>query len=85
MAMHFLVRGQERFSRGATVDADERWQGPAEVHDDPSVSGVAFGTREERVSLAPVGKRGSKEGTQYGSFCYLCGDVSLDIAGMVDG
>ena len=56
--MHFLVRSQEMFFRGATVDADERWQGPAEVGDDPSISGIAFGMREERVSLAPGGDIG---------------------------
>ena len=56
--MNFLVRAQERFSRGATVGAVERWQGPAEVHDDPSINGIAFGIHEERVSLAPGDKGG---------------------------
>ena len=60
-------------------------KGPAEDHDDPSVSGVAFGMHEERVGLTPGGEGGSKKGTQYGSFCYLSGDVSLDISRMVDG
>ena len=83
--MHLLVRTQERFSRDATVDTDERWQGPAEVHDDLSISGVAFGMREGRVSLAPGCEGGLRERTQHGSFCYLCGDVGLDISGMVDG
>ena len=52
--MHFLVRAQERFSRGATVDA-ERGQGQAEIHDHPSVSGIAFGTGEKRIGLEPRG------------------------------
>ena len=83
--MHLLLRTQERFSRGATVDTDERWQGPADVHDDTSVSGVAFGMREEMVCLALGGEGGSRKGTQHGSFCYLSGDVSLDFSRMVDG
>ena len=53
--MHFLVRAQERFSRGATGDADERWQGPAEIHEEPYSSGTMFGTGEERVILASGG------------------------------
>ena len=71
--MHLLVRTQERFSRGATVDADEMWQGPAEVHDDPSISGVAFGMSEERVSLAPGGEGGRGKGpnTAPAISCYL--------------
>ena len=56
--MHLLVRTHERFSRGATVDADERGQGPAEVYDDPSVCGVVFGMCEERAGLAPRAKGG---------------------------
>ena len=55
--MHFLVRVHERFSRGATVDADERGQGPAEVIDDPSISEIALATSEERISLATGGER----------------------------
>ena len=65
--MHLLVRTPERFSRGATVDADERGQKPAEVHDDPSVS-VDFGMHQERVGLAPGDEGGSRKGTQHGSF-----------------
>ena len=72
--MHFVVKTKERFSWGATVDA-ERWQGPAEVHDDPSACGVAFGMHEERVGLPPRGEGGSRKGTENGSFCYLSGDV----------
>ena len=83
--MHLLLRTQERLSRGATVDTDERWQGPAEVHDDPSVSRDAFGMCEERVGLAPGDESGSRERTQHGSFCYLSGDVSLYFSRMVDG
>ena len=83
--MHLLVLTQERLSRGATVDADEWRQGPAEVHDYPSVSGVAFGRHEERVNLVTEGEGESREGTQLGSFCYLSGDVNLDISEMVAG
>ena len=83
--MHLLVSTQERLSWGATVDADERWQGPADVHDDPSISGVTFGTSEEQVSLSSGGDGGSRERTQHGSFCYLCGNIGLDILGIVDG
>ena len=82
--MNLLVRTQERFSRGATDDDDETWQGPAEVHNDPSVCGVTFAMREERVGLVPGDEVGSRKGTEHGS-CYLSGDVSLDISGMVDG
>ena len=83
--MHLLVRPQERFSRGTTVDTDEWGKGPAEVHDYPSVSGVAVGMREDSISLAQGGEGGSREGNQHGSFCYLSGDVSLDRARVVDG
>ena len=76
--MHFLVGVQERSSRGATGDADEMWQEPAEVNDNPSIS-------EERVSLTPGGEGGSRERSEYGSFCYFCRDVGLDIMGIVGG
>ena len=65
--MHLLVGTQEILSRGATVDADELWQGPAEVHNDPSVSGVVLGAGEEWVALAPGGEGGMWEGAQHGS------------------
>ena len=48
----FSCKRTERFSRGATVDADERFQGQAEVHYHPFVGGIAFGMSEMRVSLA---------------------------------
>ena len=47
--MHLLVRTQERFSGGDTVDADEWRQEPTEVPDYPSVSGVAFGMVEREL------------------------------------
>ena len=56
--MHLLVGTQERFSRGATVDADKRWQRPAEVNNDPPVGGVALGMGEEWVGLALGGEWG---------------------------
>ena len=67
--MHLLVRTQERFARGASVDADERWQGPAGVHNDPPVSGVVLGTgdHEEWVGLAPGGEWGLRKGDQHGT------------------
>ena len=83
--MHLLVRTQERYSRGATLDANERWQWTAEIHDDTSVFGVVFGMCEERVGLAPGGDGGSSKRTHHGSFCYLSSDLSLDIVGIVDG
>ena len=44
--MHLLVRTEEIFFSGPTVDTDEKGHGPAEVNDDPSVSGEGlFGTR----------------------------------------
>ena len=57
--MHFLVRAQERFSMGDTVDSDERGQGTAEIHDHQSVNGMEFGMGEKRIGLAPGSEGGS--------------------------
>ena len=83
--MYCLVRTLERFCRGATVDADDRGQGPAEVRDDVSVSGVVFGAGEEMVNLAPGDEGWSWKRTQHGTFCYLSGNVILDMLSEVDG
>ena len=82
--MHLLVGTQERFSRGATIDADEWWQGPAEIHDDPPVRQLALGVGGEWVGLTPGDEWGSRKGAQHGSLSQLSGYVGLDISRMVD-
>ena len=57
----YSCKSLRRCSRGATVDADERRQEPAEVHDDPS----NFGMGKNRISVAPGGEGGSWERTQH--------------------
>ena len=58
----FSCKSPRKFSTGTTVDADERVQGPAEVHDDPPISGIVFGMGEERISLAPGDEGGHGKG-----------------------
>ena len=65
--MHLLEGACEIFFRGATVDTDEWWKIPAEVHNDPPVGGDALGVGEEWVGLTPGDEWGSRKGPQHGS------------------
>ena len=80
--MHCLVRAQERLSMGATVDTNESGQGPADVHGDPSISGIAFGTGEKRISLAPGVKGHLGKGPNMAPSAV---SLLINISGMIDG
>ena len=83
--MHLLIRTQERFSRGSTVDADERGRSQRMS----LITHLSVELRLEHLKRGLVWHHGVKgvlrEGTQHGSFCYRNGDVSLYIEGVVDG